>query len=137
MFGDRSDLAAKQLTKEQVARRRSIVRHDVNQFMVHQVRHALAGRERLEGEVHWRDAQRDEVAGNRLGRRVARIGEVGEQDRDLLARGEVEQLAMERESVLKRSPDVRDDECLRWVQEDDADVLGLSGGELRVSRLCD
>jgi hypothetical protein len=45
---------------------------------------------------HWRDAQRDEIARHRFGRGVARIGEVGEQDRELLARLEVEQLLMER-----------------------------------------
>ena len=45
-----------------------------------------------------RDAQRDEVARHRLGRRVAGIGEVGEQDRDLLARLEIEQLLMKREA---------------------------------------
>ena len=51
MFGDGGDLAAKQLAEQAVARRRTIDGHHVHQLVIHQVRHALAGRERLEGEV--------------------------------------------------------------------------------------
>src|SRR5215207_2178781 len=43
---------------------------------------------------------------------------------------------MEGQRVLKRSTDVRDDERLRRVQEDDGDVVGLGGGELRVRGPC-
>ena len=52
MLGDGSNLAAEQLAEEAVARRGTIACHHVHQLVIHQVRHALARRERLEGEAH-------------------------------------------------------------------------------------
>ena len=51
----------------------------------------------------------------------------------IFSRLEVEQLLMKRQRVLKRSPDVGDDERLCRLQVDDADVVRLGRGELRVA----
>ena len=78
--------------------------------------------------------KRDEVARHGVGRRVARIGEVGQQDRDLLARLEVEQLLMERAARSRNDrPTWGTMNDLRRLEVDEADVVRLGRGELCVA----
>src|SRR5207237_261564 len=77
-----------------------------------------------------RDLDRDDVARDRGGPRVPRVGEVGQEDGRPLPRRPAEELLVEGERVLEAAGDVRGEVRLRRLEVDEPQVLRLGSGEL-------
>ena len=130
VVGDGVHLAAEQAAEEALGPRGLIQRGHVDQLVVHDRVQPLVGRHRLEGGAQGGDLNAHEVARNGGRSGVAGVGEVGEQDRDLLGGVVAEQAALEAEGVLERAHGVGREVGLRALEVDEAQVVGLERGEL-------
>ena len=103
----------------------------MHQLVVHEHGHALVGRDRLEREVERRDLDRHDVARHGAGRRVAGVGEISEQHRDVIGRRELEELLLERQRVEERARRSGDEVALGALEIDQTHLRCFDRRQLR------
>ena len=123
MFLDRRGLAHEEFAPERILIVPHVHRGDVDEFVVHQREDALAGSQRLERLVHGGDVDQKRVVRRRARGGVAVVGEVLEQNRDLLPRLPFEDALLEFERVQRRTRHVRREVGFRRIEIEDVDVL--------------
>ncbi len=101
------DLAEEESPPAPILLGRDVALHHVDQLVVHQRVHALAGGERLERVGQRRDVEDERAARRGEGVRVAVVGEVLQQDGRRLGRHPAEHPALPRERVGERAHRVR------------------------------
>ncbi len=130
----RRDLPREHGAPEPIARPRVVVERHVDELVVHHPVDRLVRRDGLVGEGHGRDLEHHEVPGDDVHAGVAEVGEVVQEDRDLLGRPVREDPPVEAEGVLERAGDVRDEVRLPRREVDEPQVVGLERRDLAPGR---
>ena len=106
------------------------LRH-VNQLVVHDDVHALVAGNRLERKVQRRDLHRQRITRDDRRPGVSGVGEIRQQQRDLVRRLEAEQSFLEGEGIQKRSWGMRHEKRFGGIDVDQAQAGRLERRQLR------
>ena len=127
VVGNGGDLAQEKPPEPSILSRRLVVGHRVHELMIHQQNHAVVGQRGLEDVIRRSNADIQEVARQCGAAAVHTVGEILEQDHNLLFALVMEQLPMKRESVLETPNQVRYQIGVSGTVVDQLDVACLHG----------
>ncbi|MCG3118330.1 MAG: hypothetical protein ALAOOOJD_00509 [bacterium] len=109
LLGNRRDFASEDGAEKMIGGGGVVHCDQMHDFVIHRRIDALVGRRSFVDVVGRRNAEADQITGNRQGGGIAIVAQVLQKNRDVFRRGIVEQLAIETPGILKTARRMRDD----------------------------